>query len=526
MVPRIDFLGDVPDEIWLLIASFMRLRDIICLRLTCRKLHSLTQDQLLWLRLLQGLADTEPLPPLATQILKSGAGPDGIHVEELCRFVHHTEKTWIETRSKPWSLTVRENSDPRSTTPQALNDNSALTLMSLNVFKDRWLLIVYREALMELWDLYPELSSKANVSALNCPRYDAICRARTQHHNLAYGTSCAAVLTDDDNALLVGVTSEPNVTIVLRFSLDFRDRNYVGSEVVATFSTPSPTHLLRAILPNSSVLVYSRSQVISIVHMETHQEWNVGDDEGEEALWNGVIGAIPIADQHLLCVKTRSVELMTRLQPDGSLSDILSRSSSTPAEWNQTASIVRHEFSETSFRSVSIADPSISLDADGNSVLNITFLAFDVLNGLYQYRATANLPSLSDMPLHMEVQLIGVHQMAQTIPLTDQLEGVRRTRSGFTQGSRAFVSACCLGAQGKRGIWVERQRNSVKRAVYGYKVNSERVDEGSPGQRYITGQCIYEVSSFDLRDDLTHCAFAESTGLVVLGTRNGEVLLI
>jgi hypothetical protein len=42
-------------------------------------------------------------------------------------------------------------------------------------------------------------------------------------------------------------------------------------------------------------------------------------------------------------------------------------------------------------------------------------------------------------------------------------------------GVLGFVSACCLGKQGKRGMWIERRRGSMTRAVIVFKTDGEIV---------------------------------------------------
>jgi hypothetical protein len=104
--------------------------------------------------------------------------------------------------------------------------------------------------------------------------------------------------------------------------------------------------------------------------------------------------------------------------------------------------------------------------------------------------------------------------MAQLISNSDLVgSGIPTPRTAFTAGSRGFVSACALGAQGKRGIWIERQRTNMGRFVYGFVTADHRAPTAAgPGNAGVAGQtlpcaeidgkCLYEVrNSYDLRGE-------------------------
>lgn len=154
------------------------------------------------------MAHHEPIPPVTSKLLSpyytcdSGSEGGASSVEAWCTYVQQTKKTWLNSRSASWPLNVEETLDPGS----GLQDKFPLTILSIDIFKDRWLLVVYREALLELWDLYPSLSSSIRAEALDSHPSEAVCRVRVQNPRLAEGTSCAAALTADETTLVVGVT--------------------------------------------------------------------------------------------------------------------------------------------------------------------------------------------------------------------------------------------------------------------------------------------------------------------------------
>lgn len=191
--------------------------------------------------------------------------------------------------------------------------------------------------------------------------------------------------------------------------------------------------------------------------------------------WNGVIGAIPLIERQLLCVKAHSVEFMTCMQ-----------SEATPIA---DPNIIRHRLSpSTTFRGVSFSTPRVIRDGDDTTV-SINFLAFDSIHGIHSYRVIADFVSSCYIPVKMNVELLGIHEMAQLTPAT---------RGGFTPGSRGFVSACSLGLQGRRGVWVQRKRNSMERSLYAFATDPNReVKEGETS--LLEGKCIYTENSYDLR---------------------------
>lgn len=170
--------------------------------------------------------------------------------------------------------------------------------------------------------------------------------------------------------------------------------------------------------------------------------------------------------------------------------------------------------------------------ATQNTSTTFHVLAYDILKGLFQYRVTV-VRTYDALAPALSVELIGAHSMAYGT----QEEGSRTS----AVGARGFVTACCLGPQGKRGMWVERTRGSVKRSVVAF--STQEITDGSAASSKMNGRVIYESTSYDLRgtagywpyglkanfvrlDDLTHCALCESSGAIMLGTRVGGVQIL
>lgn len=233
-----------------------------------------------------------------------------------------------------------------------------------------------------------------------------------------------------------------------------------------------------------------------------------------------------ITPRHILCVKTRSVELYTFAESFRSSLELGAGIREVRRVQLPASHICRQEFPvEISCRGVSFSEHRVS-EEDSMTTITCDFLAVDVLRGLFHHRVTTLFPPaflaqqasyskpdypnnptsrLNDVtpPLSMDVTLVTVHHMAQSIPRGLDRASTPTPRSGFTPGSRGFVSTCAFGAQGMRGVWVERERNSVKRSVYGFEVDRlgddgrEVCEARRPGM--LEGKCIYSVVTYDLR---------------------------
>lgn len=181
----------------------------------------------------------------------------------------------------------------------------------------------------------------------------------------------------------------------------------------------------------------------------------------------------------------------------------------------------------------------------------VSLIAYDLRQGLFLYQI--QIPSLematSMGKYDLRIRLLGFCNF-----------GTPLSSPGT---SRGFVSAICLGPEGKRGVWAERDRGSTRRNVVAFdatcfplmtgeeKTLDIPMKDGLPlfvsaDERMVpvlSGQSIYNVGSYDLRgtryqievlgllmtkclDDLLVCAFSEVQGWIALGSRSGEVIIL
>lgn len=237
--------------------------------------------------------------------------------------------------------------------------------------------------------------------------------------------------------------------------------------------------------------------------------------------WTGIAGIAFLTTQHILCVKTRSVDVYTVEAVPGMRAE-----STHPLATVKELSPLRdlgqrlahreiHPIPDLSFRGVSFSEPQVSKGAE-TDIHTASFLAYDVLRGLFHYQVKLTLPHFTSdsphpvkrapIPLNVSCELLAAHHMAQlrndsTVP-----------RSGYTTGSRAFISATALGARGKRGVWIERERKDMNRAVFGFaaadyypvardtSAGVQAGNEETSASADLKGKRLYEVrNSYDLR---------------------------
>ncbi|KAL6307218.1 hypothetical protein BKA93DRAFT_94708 [Sparassis latifolia] len=341
---------------------------------------------------------------------------------------------------------------------------------------------------------------------------------------------------------------------------------------------PTPMLLVRALYPPGNLAIISHSNSFILLNWGTSERWEVDtSNPDEEELWNGIIGAKFLSARHILCIKVHCIELCT-------LPALPSRSKTTQRDTIQQearirAHVVTYTLPRTTFRGGSFSAPHTLSQPDPSPTewsttrMSISFLAFDIIRGLFHYRVSVDLPcppmspppscisKEAPAPPHMAVYLVAAHHMA--VPAgasaSSHSGSMRVPRSGLTPGSRGFVTSCVLGQTGRRGVWVERRRGSVRRGIVGFATARDALEEDGLNERAtngtqqagqigaaggtderdsdpnwwengvepgIDGRTVYEINSYDLRDDITHCAFAEATGRIVLGTRNGRIQVL
>ncbi|KAI0048754.1 hypothetical protein FA95DRAFT_1557676 [Auriscalpium vulgare] len=543
-----------PSELLFHIFAFLEVPDIVSLRQTCKELATLSHDRGVWLDQLHRQQTFLPLPVHTIPL----AGLTTPELEHLSVSAFRSHRDWPRDRHTARRL------GSTSITPGEYQDIVYLTLML-----DRLVLCVYSHGAIVLWDVAEKLgegrrvvpslaywelwgrepwtSAVAVADAENGAIYVTITRAqnRTQQGSATVLMRIPTAELLLNPSLTIGGISPPKGTPKRSPSRD----NHPFYDI-DTFFGPD-AQFVRTIEPTQKLLALSRTPFIDIIHWPSNTGVTIdAQREDLDQLWNGIIG-LQFVGPYLLCIKARTVELYAVQHPfpAGLHTYFVSSSlgpphaSSTPPTRPLTTALrpaATHCFPRTNFRGVSVSAP-----LPGTCHTTLAFLAHDVLRGVFHYRV--HIAAEGEQPL-LRVELVGLHNMASGVP--------------------GFVSAAALGPLGTRGVWVERAKNVTARRVMVFsspvgedgdpvapETDSETqlaqrfesslqvhdaddeddedededvdVDDGQWGLgRPIDAHAVYEVRSYDLREDLIHVAFSEVSGRIALGTRSGDIRVI
>lgn len=228
---------------------------------------------------------------------------------------------------------------------------------------------------------------------------------------------------------------------------------------------------------------------------------------------------------YLLVARTRCIELhpiQATLQMEGRIFSL------------------RHPFNMTTFKEFSLSDPIAKLD----QMLELTMLAYDVIQGVFRYKVEVTLPEVTETPgilPILTVTQVGLYPLGLPVPMSSTLDSTltQSSTSGtgsppsrvdspttaylsqpsFAQNighlahgtsirhSRGFLSTFCMGPQGLRAILVERRRGGVCREVQVWSRPTADITASLPAWVNLFGEdceemekkVVYSVSSYDLR---------------------------
>jgi hypothetical protein len=281
---------------------------------------------------------------------------------------------------------------------------------------------------------------------------------------------------------------------------------------------------VRAVDPSQCIVVFSHACYIEVYQWNTQLSASIStqSEDLDELVshepvfyitraalmipqWNGILG-VHVHEQHVLCVKARSVELhsipmlqdrhvwLASGQPEGPgpRRKAAMKGSGTDPGALPSSGLVHH-FSTRTFRGYALSSP-VTISATTTS---FNLLGYDVLQGICLHRVCVEKTADDAMlPAIFRVEPLGQHLMTATTQEGSSSTTVTSTRSG------GFVSACCLGRGGQRGIWIERSRGSMTRSVTAFSVpdnptSNEVGDE--VGMRRLQGHVVHQESSYDLR---------------------------
>ncbi|KAF7371102.1 hypothetical protein MSAN_00745000 [Mycena sanguinolenta] len=453
------FLNMPSDILLLIISTYLDIPDVYAFRRVCRELAQLTRDKFVWLTRLERLRARGdiPLPTVDTAVDPSS-----------------TLESIVVSASRAcesWRL-------PRQINPILRSPGGKIK--GLKMFLDTWLLIVYQDGGIYLWDIRENMPQRGHCAILR------MVGARWQSYDAALGPGEDHIIVALSSALEPGVTECETRLYCIN----------VGGDTFELFRSFKHS-LQRKILAIDTVrrlLVFSSStRALGIIDWDNEEAEDenaiVLDDADTEEIVNDVI-ALRRIDVHLLLIRTRTIEFYL-------CSDAYRRQPTIPPLRHRLPWPLRDG-------AVSVSDV---VPASSDDRTRVTFLAYTG-QSLTCYTIAIELPEADNAiatPALMDVTLVGeAHPPPGTLPPW-------------------FVSAHALGPQGIRAMWIDRDQ-TMTRHVRLCTFNSlhARHDMGSEA----FSSTVFSLSSYDLREDLTHCALAESSGRIALGNRVGDVFLL
>ncbi|KAI3619272.1 hypothetical protein WG66_012952 [Moniliophthora roreri] len=482
-------LTSLPSEVLLLILYQLDIYHILLLRQTCTRLADFTRDKAVWLSLLHIQQHTLPLP----RALRRGPSD---YVDALA----HDELEAIVTSNQLvddlWLLPRNEQDFAQ------LQPRRGDYLIGLEVFMDRWVLGVYGDAWLNMWDLDLD--------------------GRWSSHRISVGTgrekvsSYIARLDEErQRVTLVIAGAHPQATYLYEIVLSGPASgsspvfNALHKISLASF------HIVQEIDTSREeyCLAFSRLSSIQLVRWPTHGNSNKDPDscfirtemEELDEMYT-FIHAIQFMHPYLLVLKTRSVEahpIPSSFQP------------TTP----QNLPTLRHNIPKYNFREVRVA----AVDTRSRT---IKFLASDVIQGLFYFVAKLTLEGEPMLDVRLECVYPMSHGISYRQPREDEVldTPTNHVRSPF------FVSAYALGSQGVRGAWIERRRGSMEKNIIACRFAPRQpldiIEDDVDTPELLDGQVIYKFRSYDLNEDLMHCALGEVGGKIIVGNRAGNVYLL
>ncbi|KAJ7066813.1 hypothetical protein B0H15DRAFT_160641 [Mycena belliarum] len=437
---------------------------------TCRALSELTYDRSVWLHSLERLrrSGDVPLPPEAcdpTVLVNLSVST----IESIVVSAARASESWLLPR-EVWPICA-----PRP----------AEALAGLIIFLDTWLLIVHANGLVYLWSLRE-----------NAPRRGHCATLDLSGNRKKWRSHCAS-LAPGNTHIMLAMSNDilPFETVLYQINIDGEENVF---KPVRTFTNDSPRTICSLDAARQLLAFYSDAGSLSIVSWDDEKirtsSMKLDDEDVEE--WFVDIVALRLLGSHFLAIRTHTIELHALDAPKRGIRPLRHR---LPFPLRDG--------------SVSISDAIISPSSDSDSrSVRVNVLAYDA-HSLVSYAVTVLLPDAmsADVQPQMDVTLTG--EVCPVRPVANA--GSRTVRYSF------FVSTLALGPQAIRAMWIERHSLTMTRYVRLCTLN-----RNEEWHEMDAAASVFTLASYDLRDDLTHCALAEVSGRVVLGNRAGHVFLL
>ncbi|KAF9558687.1 hypothetical protein CPC08DRAFT_819146 [Agrocybe pediades] len=539
----------LPLEILLNIITLLDIPDILRFRMTCRTLSKASYERIIWI---SRLKEQSAYLPLSSEL------SEALHHED--QYLHAYTTPFLEKTVTQAYRTAKLWLEPRSGTTQKLKDTIRGTLMGLRMFQDRWLVAPYYEGMVFVYDV-SDGSLYASLTG-------------TGRSWSSFGVS----MSSSESMLTIALarTHPPYLTEIyqLKCSPTRTTQSYTGFYLLQSFPLSFDT-TLQTIKPADKSLVISKPGVVEIIywdkqfHVDLEKKSITLQLEDLEGLWNGII-AVTFIGPYVLVFKTRSLEIHGKDSSTALLKHAFSMSfrvvsfSDSITSPDSSTGLVKHEMTLFAYDVIqglfhytvrltvlpsdgSSRDMPLSLDV---RLTGIYPLALGVVHPHPQGSGTPSAIESSSVPMTFSANFSpsptftpshaspGGMSSSSVYSREDNNSTPTPISASSDYSSRGFLSAHVLGPQGKRGIWVERKRSSIVREVHVWarqpptnrapnvSLSSSLPADPSSTAVEIDRNVVYTSKSYDLRDDITCCAFGELSGTIVLGHRSGELSII
>ncbi|KIY45009.1 hypothetical protein FISHEDRAFT_77037 [Fistulina hepatica ATCC 64428] len=493
----------LPDDILLYILSLLSLRQLLSLRPCCTILEQLSHARILWVNLLHVHRISHiPLPKELRQ-------PDA-HVY-LSSQVLENALIRCERITRVWLA-------PRKCKPiQIIGETRTTSLIGIDIYARRWLLVIYM--------------SQLHLIDLDAPGLETLLTIRASNPWQTYRGS----YDEESHVLHVALTDTIQPQRASLYTIRLLDTPSLAAlPIIIEGRTPRVIH---AIDPQRHMCAFSHTGEVDVVHCANNAvvsdvSIDVSQHDWEE-LWNGVL-SMKFIPPYLFVFRTRSADIY-------------------PLPGNSSLRMLSYPFIDISVRSVTVSDAVYSRSVTNDAtVISLSTLAYDIMHGMSRFVFTINIPDETPELASWNVDTSTVYYMAETRtvdtpqtlsrsppyhlfscqrPLSHSSWPPLRTSpfapgavassqaagaasASPAAGARGFISAHVLGRQDERAVWVRRWRGSTVREICAW--------EKRTGQHAI----VYQHTSYDLREDITHCALMEEDGLIVFGNRAGQVFML
>lgn len=169
---------------------------------TCKILHRVSYDRSLWVVLYNVLAQDRrcPLPGNGGEEIL--AGLTQTEVESLVVGLYATEKQWLFSRAPPKLLELAAGARP------LISSSETWGILAMDVLLDRWLVVMYQDDILEIWDLFPGVkrSTAGIAEAWNCHTSPMpICKIRHVVQGIGPCTAFANCVEQNGPSLVLAV---------------------------------------------------------------------------------------------------------------------------------------------------------------------------------------------------------------------------------------------------------------------------------------------------------------------------------